>query len=79
MTSLLLILLGVLSIFLIGFLVGLAAETSASIARGARQAAERRKLNELWCALQEQDSKDSRYPTDVRHLVPYAYAADYED
>ncbi|MGH7867021.1 MAG: hypothetical protein ACREP9_05145 [Candidatus Dormibacteraceae bacterium] len=51
MTALLLIGLAALLIFLLGLLAGLGMETSASRTRGARQAAQQRRLNEMWRVL----------------------------
>lgn len=71
MTPLVLIGSAVLLIFLLGFLVGLGVETGASRARGMRQAAQQRALNEMWCVLHEQqEPNELRRAASSQALAP---------
>lgn len=72
--------LAVLLIFLLGFLAGLGVETGASRTRGARQAAQQRKLNEMWCVLHEQQEPNKlRRAASARALASHGYVTDHEE
>jgi hypothetical protein len=72
-TPLLLIGLAVVLIFLLGFLAGLGVERGATIARGKRQAAQQRMLNEMWCTLREQQEHELRHAVSTQAGSPYIY------
>lgn len=80
MTPVLLIGSAILLIFLLGFLTGVGVETCVTITRGTRQAAQQRMLNEMWCALREQQaSNELRRAASARTVAPYGYVTDDEE
>jgi|GEM_PF-3916405 hypothetical protein len=72
--------LAVLLIFLLGFLAGQGVETCSSMTRGKRQAAQQRKLNEMWRTLHgQQGPNELRHAASARAVAPYVYVTDHEE
>lgn len=79
-TPLLQVGLAVLLIFLFGFLTGLGVDTRTSVTRGKRQAARQRTLNEMWCALHEQqETNELSGAAPARPVAPYVYVTAHEE